>query len=269
MSLENELIGRDAQTYAEFLLPHLKPTDHVLDFGCGSGSISVGLGDVVPDGQVIAFDLDASEFGPATHCLSTQPIDSIRFVVADGTVLPFRDAMFDAVLCHSVLETLPNPLQALGEVMRVLAPGAVLGAASVDYGGLLLAGPDHEILLEFYRVREQLWADESIARPRTGRDLRGLFDSAGFVDVDADARYVSYGDPAAIWSFGQARAADCVDPWFSSKAIRHGLMTPLELNETERAWHSWAGASGSFLAFPWCHAIGHKPPGARRYPARC
>ncbi len=263
MSFKDELIGRAAQSYAEFMLPHLKPTDRVLDFGCGSGSISVGLGDVVRDGQVIAFDIEASAFGPVVHHLDDHSTDHVHFLAAEGTALPFRDAVFDAALCHSVLETLRDPLQALDEIMRVLAPGAVLGAASVDYGGLLLTGPENDLLLGFYEVREQLWAVESIARPRAGRDLRGLFHAAGFVDVDAKARYLSYGDAYAIRSFGQERAADCVDPWFSSKAISYGLITPFELKETEKAWRSWAESSDSFLAFPWCHAIGHKPSTTR------
>jgi SAM-dependent methyltransferase len=259
VSFEDELIDRAAHSYAEFLLPHLKPTDRVLDFGCGSGSISVGLGDVVRDGQVVAIDIERSGLRPAGSYLKAQSIDHIRFLAADGTVLPFRDASFDAALCHSVLETLPDPLLGIRELMRVLSPGAVLGAASVDYGGLLLTGPHSDMLSKFYETRERLWGIESLARPRSGRDLRGLFQAAGLVDIDAKARYVSYGDSQAVRSFGQARAMDCADSWFSSKSISHGLMTTFELTETEMAWRSWAESADSFLAFPWCHAVGYKP----------
>ena len=36
---------RSADSHAAYLLPHLKPGDRVLDFGCGPGTISVGLGE--------------------------------------------------------------------------------------------------------------------------------------------------------------------------------------------------------------------------------
>jgi SAM-dependent methyltransferase len=42
----------------------------------------------------------------------------------DGSVFPFPDEKFDAVLCNQVLEHVFNPDQFLGEVSRVMKPGA-------------------------------------------------------------------------------------------------------------------------------------------------
>ena len=39
---------RSAATHAAHLLPHLMPGMRVLDFGCGPGTISVGLAKAVP-----------------------------------------------------------------------------------------------------------------------------------------------------------------------------------------------------------------------------
>ena len=191
--------------------------------------------------------------------MEDRSIDQVSFLGADANILPFGDATFDAVLCHSMLETLPDPGKALGEVMRVLVPGGMFGAASVDYGGLILAGPGSGELERFYAIREELWDLDSIARSRAGRDLRGLLHAAGFSDIVAGARYASYGDPEAIRKFGEARASDCVDPWFSSRAIEHGLLTESELTGMESAWRSWSVSPDAFLAFPWLHATGRKP----------
>ena len=50
----------------------------------------------------------------------------VHFEGTDATVLPFDDGRFDAALSTWTLCTLPDPVAALREVARVLAPGGVL-----------------------------------------------------------------------------------------------------------------------------------------------
>ena len=59
MSFEDDLLQRSAETYADFLAPHIENDSRVLDCGCGSGSISVGLGELARHGTVIGVDLQA------------------------------------------------------------------------------------------------------------------------------------------------------------------------------------------------------------------
>jgi ubiquinone/menaquinone biosynthesis C-methylase UbiE len=47
---------------------------------------------------------------------------NLVFVAADGRHLPFRDAAFDAVLCHSVLEMLGDPARVVAELRRAPNP---------------------------------------------------------------------------------------------------------------------------------------------------
>ena len=47
-------------------------------------------------------------------------------VYYDGKVLPFADNSFDAVLCTEVLEHIPDPVEPLREIHRVLKPGGLL-----------------------------------------------------------------------------------------------------------------------------------------------
>ena len=56
---------RSAETHAVYLLPHLKPGHRVLDFGCGPGTISVGLARAV--------DPAASGGVPFGECLAFKP----------------------------------------------------------------------------------------------------------------------------------------------------------------------------------------------------
>ncbi len=85
-------------------LPHMK--GDVLDVGSGRGPFHKAMGDSV---RIISIDYNAKR-GP----------DALGSCLA----LPFKDASFDSILCTEVLEHVPDPLQALMEIERVMRPGA-------------------------------------------------------------------------------------------------------------------------------------------------
>lgn len=257
MSFRDTLILRSAALYAGFLVPHLRDNARMLDCGCGSGSITVGLAATAR--QVIGLDRSAATFATAVTHVESERIQNVRFVVADGGLLPFAAESFDAVLMHSVLEAATDPPSLVREALRVLVPGGVLAAASVEYGGRVLAGPHRDALERFYEVREKLWALESVARPRGGRQLRQLLHRGGFTEIDAAAHYMSYGNADAVREFGKARAGDCDDPWFSQRSEAHQLLTADELAKTRRAWEEWSKSPEAFFAFAWCRVVGKKP----------
>ena len=259
MSFEDQLAARSAVDYADFLIPHLTPDAHVLDIGCGSGTISVGLAEVA--GRVIGVDLDEDEeeFSQARRYAAEHAIGNVEFRIGDVYSLEFLDERFDACLCHSMLETLDRPLDGLREIGRTLKPGGVLGVACVEYGGLILAGPDESRLRRFYAIRERLWQIEHLADPYRGRELRGLLISAGFEGVIATTKYVSYGTADAVRSFGLDRAEDCRDDWYASAAQRHGLASADDLVAMEEAWSRWSESPEAYAAFAWCRATGWKP----------
>jgi SAM-dependent methyltransferase len=173
--------------------------------------------------------------------------------------LDFPPDHFDACLCHSMLETLERPLEGLIEIKRVLKPRAVLGVASVEYGGLILSGPDDELLRRFYAVRERVWQLENAADPYRGRQLRSLLTRAGFERVIATSKYFCYGTEDSVKEFGLARAEECGDGWYSRSARKHGLVTGTELESMGRAWRTWSASPDAYAAFAWCRALGWKP----------
>ena len=158
-----------------------------------------------------------------------------------------------------MLETLDRPLDGLIEIKRILKPGGVLGVSCVEYGGLILAGPSHELLRRFYATRERVWLLENTADPYRGRQLRGLLERARFDRVTATTKYFCYGTGEAVGSFGQERAQDCVDTFFARAAKEHGLVTASDLDAMSRAWLEWSKSPDAYLAFAWCRALGWKP----------
>lgn len=257
MSFEELLTSRSAAVYADFLAPHLAADAHVLDVGCGPGSISMGLAPRV--GHITGVDPDDAEFMDARAYAERHGVQNIEFRVGSIYSLDFPDDHFDACLAHSMFETLDRPIDGLREIMRTLKPGAVVGVASVEYGGLILTGPSEPLLRRFYDIRLRLWQIEGTADPYRGRTLRGLLGRAGFERVEGTTTSICYGTPERVRSFGLDRADDCADEWYRTGAMEHGLATSDDVDDMERAWLAWSESPDAYASFSWCRAIGFTP----------
>lgn len=247
--------SRSAAVYADFLEPYVSSGTHLLDVGCGSGELSLDLSASV--GRVTGIDVEVEEIEAARQAATRAGITNAHFEVADVYRLDVASDHFDVVLAHSVLEALDRPTDAITEMMRVLKPGGILAAASVEYAGLILAGPHQDLTHRFYAIRERLWQIEG-ADPYLGRKLRGLLNGAGLGDVTATTTYITYGTVERVEEFGLGRAGDCNDDWYATSAMRHGLATREDLEAMRLAWADWAGSSTSYAAFAWCKALGWK-----------
>lgn len=256
-AFEASLEDRNAADYADFLLAYLGGDFRVLDVGCGSGTITLGLGERVA--HVIGVDQSDEEFTDARSYAVEHQIGNVEFQVGSVYALDFPVDHFDACLCHSMLETLERPLDGLIEIKRTLKPGGVLGVACVEYGGLILAGPNEELLRRFYAIRERVWVLENAADPYRGRQLRGLLTRAGFDRVLATSKYFTYGTREAVTAFGLARSGDCRDEWYASAAKKHRLATAGDLDAMSAAWIEWSKSTDAYLAFAWCRALGWNP----------
>ena len=252
MTFTDRMAARAAMDYADFLSPHLTKATRLLDIGCGDGALAAGL--LTWCGRVTAVDVSADDFQQGAAALG---LADLAFVQADAMQLPFPDGTFDVVLAHSVLESGLDPVRLLAQASRVLKPGGRLGAASVDYGGLLLAGPDVELLHRSNHIREQTWL-KADANPFLGRELRRLLTQAGFVDVEATTKAFSYGTPRRIREFAAGRGSECSDAGYVAGAVEAGLTTEDEMDQMAVAWSRWAESDAAYAAFTWCRAVARR-----------
>jgi 2-polyprenyl-3-methyl-5-hydroxy-6-metoxy-1,4-benzoquinol methylase len=112
----------------------------VLDFGCGTGALSVAM--AIRGGVVTGVDPTMSSLEAATHRAHYFGI-SHRFVtqlISSAPGLPFPDESFDIVISNSVMEFIPEKRgQYVLEMMRVIKRGGHLiistenGYFPVDY----------------------------------------------------------------------------------------------------------------------------------------
>lgn len=237
MAFEALVNSRSATVYADFLLPHLDGESHLLDLGCGDGAISIGLAAVA--GTVTAVDASPGEYADAVVYAGEVGIDNLTFAEGDATQLGFNDEAFDACFCHSMLEAVPAPADVLRELWRVLRPGGVLGVASTEYDGLILAGPQVDLLRRSNSIREALWLRWG-SNPFLGRELRRLLSEAGFDEVEATSKAFSYGTSELVREFARGRAEECRDEEYVAEAVEAGLATVADLASMAEAWTAWA-----------------------------
>lgn len=126
---------RTAELDAAFLLPHIKKTDHILDVGCGPGTITTGLARYASEGRTIGVDISTDVVQKARTLAAESNIatDGPGSVVFDeGDVLerlPYPDDAFDVVYCSQLFGHLTGPDRphhALTELRRVLKPGGIV-----------------------------------------------------------------------------------------------------------------------------------------------
>jgi SAM-dependent methyltransferase len=108
----------------------------VLDSGCGSGGIAISLAEETS--YSVGLDLSARFRASGTRLASEQGVGNVAFVQGDGTSLPFREASFDLVFSHSVIEHVSSVSGYLAECFRVLRPGGALYLSTAPF--LSLAG---------------------------------------------------------------------------------------------------------------------------------
>jgi SAM-dependent methyltransferase len=256
VAFEDLMRTRSAAEYADFVLPSIGHRDAVLDVGCGPGSITLDLASAAA--RVTGVDVDDAEFADARAYAAEHGIDNVEFREGSIYALDVPDASIEVCTLFAMLETLDDPLAGLAEVRRVLKPGGVIGASSIEYGGLILHGPGEPLLRRFYELRLKIWEAQGDVHPFRGRELRGLLLAAGFSHVEARVTYLSYGAEERIRSFGLGRAADCRDEWYVDGVTGNGFADQDEIDALERAWLEWAESPDSFAAFAWGRALGRK-----------
>lgn len=105
----------------ETLLRHLDGNKNstILDFGSGTGFLAEIL---LEEGyqKVICLDINRNMLGRAQKRLAGYPALLVR---GDGLHLPLPDNCVDAVVSKWVLWVLPDPEQAIKEMVRVTKPG--------------------------------------------------------------------------------------------------------------------------------------------------
>ena len=115
------------------------PGDRVLDMGCGGGRHAFSV--YRRGADVVALDMSEKDLREVEVMFRAMELEgevpagaSATAVRGNAYALPFADASFDRVIAAEVLEHLPDDLDAMTELARVLRPGGLIAVTVPRWG---------------------------------------------------------------------------------------------------------------------------------------
>ncbi len=246
-----------AETSAAYLLPFLKPGLRVLDFGCGPGSISVGLAKAVEPGELHGVDMEQSQIDLSREIARANGCGNAIFHVADVTALPFEDSFFDVAHCHNVLLHIPVTDSALSEVKRVLKPGGLIACREIILGSSF-SHPEVGIMRKLWDMYDDLLAAD-YGHPEMGKALKSCLLKSGFTNIRASSSFSVYDKPEEILIFYDLVIDGFLSRDITNAAIKYGAWTEGLSQEVRDAFHNWKAHPGAIAAFAYGEALANKP----------
>jgi ubiquinone/menaquinone biosynthesis C-methylase UbiE len=176
-----ELRGKDP-TFVAFREAYLELIDlpratTVLDVGCGTGVVTRAI--AARDdfaGTVTGVD-QSPDFIAVARGLAAQAraADRAAFAVGDAHALDYPAASFDAVVAHTLISHVRDPLGVLREAARVVRPGGTVAIFDGDYSSLTFGCSDASLGLAIEPALQAM----IMSSPRVMRELPRLLPRAG------------------------------------------------------------------------------------------
>ena len=166
---------------------NLRPTEHVLDVGCGTGALLSYLTSFFPKIQLSGIDLVPEMLAIARHKLPS------AIELREGSVeqLPFQDGLFDVVVSCNMFHYIRQPVVALQEMQRVLQPGGRL--VITDWCDDYIACRICDLYLRlFNRAHYKTYGKEECIR---------LLEETGYTEVAVERFKINW-----LWGLMTARA---------------------------------------------------------------
>jgi SAM-dependent methyltransferase len=108
-------------------MARIREGDQVIDVGCGPGDYTRHLARAAGEGLTVG--LDASEEMVVAAAASGDR-ENLAYLRGDACALPFEEETFDVACSVGAIHMVEEPMVALGEMVRVLAPGGRLVVAA-------------------------------------------------------------------------------------------------------------------------------------------
>ncbi len=195
----------------------------VLEAGCGVGAQIVTLAKSSPGAAIVSFDISPGSLRKARALINRESYSNVQFLRTDIYALPFQDGEFDHVFVCYVLEHLPDPIEGLASLRRVLKKGGSMTVIEGDHGSCYFHPETEEALRAWnclIKVQAHLGGNSLI-----GRQVFPLLKESGFQKIHVSPRmvYVDQSKPDLMDGFVRKTIIPMVEG-VREKALEMGLM---------------------------------------------
>ena len=217
----------------------------VLEAGSGVGAQTVTLAQRSPNARFMSIDISADSIAEAKRRVDRARLTNVEFRRADIFALPFGAESFDHVFVCFVLEHLPQPVEALASLSRLLRPGGTITVIEGDHGSTYFH-PDSPAAYAAIQCQVALQR-EAGGNALIGRQLYPLMVEAGFDAVRVSPRmvYVDSSRPDLVDGFTRKTFTAMIEGVRGS-AIRAGLVEPARFDAGVQDLHRTTEADGVF-----------------------
>jgi SAM-dependent methyltransferase len=233
----------------------------LLDCGCGVGTITLDLAEIVAPAQVVGIDRDESQLALARSLAEQRGITNVTFEVGNVYELAYADASFDAVLAHTLLIHLSDQVRALREMRRVLTPNGIVAVSDDDYGNII-GSPDNCAPYQLLKIVEKYLILNG-GNPYYSRHLRRYLLEAGFAESEGHLVAADYSGTLAE-TRQMVRLAHLMlhTPEVVNTIIEQGWNTQPQLAAIESEIEAWGDRPDAFFGVTYCAAVGWVSPRA-------
>jgi ubiquinone/menaquinone biosynthesis C-methylase UbiE len=170
----------------------------VLDMGCGTGLAARAIARRSGfSGSVTGVDLSPYLVAAAKRLAGDEGVAArVDFRTGDARRLDFPDATFDALVAHTLLSHVDEPLSVLFEAARLVKPGGTIGIFDGDYASLAFGHADSLS----GKSNDETLISALVANPWVMRQLPRLLQTAGLELVTTFSHVLAEIGAADFWS---------------------------------------------------------------------
>ncbi|MEI4830482.1 demethylmenaquinone methyltransferase [Bacillus sp. FJAT-53711] len=172
----------------------VQPGSTALDVCCGTADWTIALADAVgSNGKVYGLDFSKNMLSVGKEKVEALQLDQVELIHGNAMELPFEDDMFDYVTIGFGLRNVPDYMQVLKEMTRVVKPGGKVICLETSQPTMI--GIRQGYLLYFKYImplfgklfaksyKEYSWLQESASSFPGMKELARMFEEAGLEQV--------------------------------------------------------------------------------------
>lgn len=180
-----------------FSAMHLDAMQCVLDLGCGTGVAARALAQHPSfTGQLTGIDVSPYLIAAAQRFSEEAGTgERIAFQVGDSRRLDLPDEQFDAVIAHTLVSHVDDPLAVLKQAARLVKPGGWAGIFDGDYASLTFSHAEAAKGKAYDEALQQA----IITQPRVMRQMPRLLREAGLALVTSFSYILAEMGTADFW----------------------------------------------------------------------